>query len=238
MVSKYVQFALILFACVVLDQWTKQIASANLATTHGKFEHPITLEVGDDDAGKTLKEFLTGELPANDADEIDEIARRFATDADRRRIAPSATLKADDTVRIAYRTVTVVDGHWKWEYTRNPGAAFGLMSQHDSPWRIPFFIAVSLLAVVVIVWMLRGVERSEQLTICALSLIAGGAIGNFIDRVLYGYVIDFVVWQYNDELRWPTFNVADAFISVGVGLLVLEMIIDAVRGDDSENGEG
>jgi signal peptidase II len=131
----------------------------------------------------------------------------------------------------------VIPGYWEWEYTRNPGAAFGILSDADSPWRIPFFIGVSLLAVVVIMLMLRGVDRKEQLTIWALSLIAGGAIGNFVDRVLYGWVIDFVVWKASDQYRWPTFNVADAFISVGVGLLILEMIVDSTRkSDDADEG--
>jgi lipoprotein signal peptidase len=234
MVSKYVQFILIVLVCVGLDQWTKQIASDNLATTHGSFVHPITLEVSEEDAGETVEEFLTGEFEANTPEEIEEIARRFVTDADERRLAPQKKLDAGDTVRVVYRTVSVIPGHWEWEYTRNPGAAFGLLSDVDSPWRIPFFIGVSLLAVIVIVLMLRGLNRNEQLMIWALSLIAGGAIGNFIDRILYGWVIDFIVWQYDDHYRWPTFNVADAFISVGVGILVLDMIIDAFGRDEKE----
>ena len=209
--SKYIQFALILFVCVAVDQWTKHIASTRLATTHGAFEHPIVLEIDEDDAGKTVREVLIAEFPRNSAEEVDTIAARFVRTVDGRKLVGDSALEAGDEVEVLYRKVTVIPDYFEFEYTRNPGAAFGLMSGSDSPYRIPFFLVVSVIAIIVIIIMLRGVERRDQLVIWSLSLIAGGAIGNFIDRLSYGWVTDFIVWKYTDEFRWPTFNLADAF---------------------------
>ena len=72
-------------------------------------------------------------------------------------------------------------------------------------------------------------DRTDHLTIFALSFIAAGAIGNFIDRVAYGWVIDFIVWKATEEYRWPTFNIADACICVGVALLFIQMGRDTLR---------
>lgn len=226
--AKYVQFGVIVVVCLFLDQWTKQIASDRLATTHPDFVHALEIPVGSEDAGKTVIEVLTEELPNNTPEELEDIARRYVQ-MDGGKVRAETVLEEGQTLRVVYRRITMVPEYFEFEYTRNPGAAFGLLSRADSPWRIPFFIAVSIIAIGVIIAMLRGVDRSQQLTIWALSLIAGGAIGNFVDRLLYGWVIDFIVWKYTDEYRWPTFNVADAFISTGVALLVLDMILDGVR---------
>ncbi len=88
---------------------------------------------------------------------------------------------------------------------------------------------VSLIAVFIIGWILREVALSQQALIWGLSFVASGALGNLIDRVRLGYVVDFVVWKVTDAYRWPTFNVADALICVGVGLMVVEMIRDGIR---------
>jgi lipoprotein signal peptidase len=229
MKRKYLQFGVLVLLCVLLDQWSKSVATDRLATTRAAIDHPMILVVSDQDAGKTTEEFLGGQLSRNNADEVREISRRYTKTKEGKRLTPSSKLTAGQEVRILRRKVVVVPGYFEFEYTRNPGAAFGLLADSESPMRIPFFVAVSLVAIGVILLMLRGLDEREQLSIWALSLIAGGAVGNFIDRVSYGWVTDFIVWKYTDEFRWPTFNIADAFISVGVALLVLEMILDAAR---------
>lgn len=236
--SKYIQFALIVVVCVALDQWTKQVASARLATTHGAFEHPIVLEVGDEDAGKTVEEVLTEEFAQNTPDEVAELSRRYVRTSTGTKLSADSALEAGDEIEVLYRKVTVIPDYFDLEYTRNPGAAFGIFSSSDSPYRVPFFLIVGVIAILVIIMMLRGVDRRNQMLIWALGLIAGGAIGNFIDRASYGWVIDFIVWKYGAEYRWPTFNLADAFICVGVGLLMLDMIIDTVRNRDGATDTG
>ena len=84
-----------------------------------------------------------------------------------------------------------------------------------------FFISVSLVAVTVIAFMIR--KASDRLLVVSFSLIAGGAVGNLIDRVRYGEVVDFIQW-YVKTWYWPSFNVADSAITVGVALLVIDML--------------
>lgn len=118
-----------------------------------------------------------------------------------------------------YESVTVLENFFHITYIRNRGAAFGILS--DNALRLPFFIVVSLIAIVGIIWYLRHLRNDQKLSILSLGLILSGAIGNLIDRVRLGEVIDFVdVHWYN--YHWPAFNVADSAICVGVGLLMIE----------------
>lgn len=134
-------------------------------------------------------------------------------------------------------TVEVVDGFWNWRYVENPGAAWGLLSDASDEVRVPFFLIVSLAAVAFIIAFFRKLEDSQLLLITSLSLVFGGAIGNFIDRLHLSYVIDFIDW-YVGTSHWPTFNFADAAITTGVALLVIEWIRDGVRARRGETQEG
>ena len=117
-------------------------------------------------------------------------------------------------------------------YVRNPGAAFSLFADHSSAFRVPFFILVSLVAGTAIAFFVRQTPASQRSVLVACGLVLGGALGNLIDRVAYGEVIDFADahWQ---GMHWPAFNVADACISVGVGLLLLRGVFvrDEPRGE-------
>jgi signal peptidase II len=102
----------------------------------------------------------------------------------------------------------------------NSGAAFSFLGD-ASGWQRWFFIALALLVVsVLIVWLYR-LQKNQLRMALALSLVLGGAVGNLIDRVLYGYVIDFIDVYYA-SWHWPTFNVADSAITVGAALLLLD----------------
>ncbi len=122
--------------------------------------------------------------------------------------------------------VVVVRDHWQHKYVENPGAAWGLLARVSETWRRPFFHVVSLVAVVVILGFYRRLQADQRLMAVALSLILGGAMGNYADRVIHGYVIDFVDWHWRHRpgLHWPTFNVADSAIVVGVLLLLVETL--------------
>ncbi|MGQ0505967.1 MAG: signal peptidase II [Myxococcaceae bacterium] len=121
---------------------------------------------------------------------------------------------------------SVVPSYWDFRYVENPGAAWGMLADLPPRVREPFFHVVSLLAIAFIGWLFRGVDAGQRLLQVALSLVMGGALGNVIDRVCRGYVIDFIDWHWrsNAQLRWPTFNVADAAICVGVTLMLLESL--------------
>lgn len=122
-----------------------------------------------------------------------------------------------------YESVTVLENFFHITYVRNKGAAFGILS--DSAYRIPFFIAVATLAALGILWYLKSLSDNQRLLHFALSLVFSGAVGNLIDRIRFGEVIDFldVHWY---QYHWPAFNVADSAICVGVALLLLDMWMD------------
>ena len=120
--------------------------------------------------------------------------------------------------------VEVIAGRWRHRYVENPGAAWGFLSQVEGDWRTPFFLLVSLVSMVVVWTMVHRSAPREVLLRLGLALVFGGAVGNFIDRARLGYVIDFIDWHLGDGFAWPTFNVADAAISSGVALLLLDSI--------------
>jgi signal peptidase II len=125
------------------------------------------------------------------------------------------------TLRPIYPNVkTVIAGLWEFRYSENPGAAFGLFRQ----WPVAQWIfAVVGLCVVggALVYLARAELRHPVRAAVEIGLIAGGALGNMIDRVLYHHVTDFVVWKWHGH-EWNTFNVADAALVVGIIALILD----------------
>ena len=119
-----------------------------------------------------------------------------------------------------HESMPVIRGFFNLTYVRNKGAAFGILA--DNAVRIPFFITVSIVAMLGILWYLNRIRNDQKLTVFSLSLVFAGAFGNLIDRVRLGEVIDFldVFWQ---RYHWPAFNVADSAITVGVTLLLIDM---------------
>ncbi|MDH3282645.1 MAG: signal peptidase II [Gammaproteobacteria bacterium] len=116
--------------------------------------------------------------------------------------------------------VVVIPELFDFSLVYNSGAAFGFLSGAGG-WQNMFFVVVAAVVSIVIVAMLRRLEPSERQSALAFALILGGALGNLIDRIRFGYVIDFVHWFYRDW-HWPHFNVADSAITVGVVLLLLD----------------
>jgi signal peptidase II len=131
----------------------------------------------------------------------------------------ASKLYVDANFRL-HESVPVIRDLFHLTYVRNKGAAFGILS--ESSVRIPFFISVSIVAMLGILWYIRHIRNDQRLAIFSLSLVFSGAFGNLIDRIRLGEVIDFldVFWQRH---HWPAFNVADSAISVGVTLLFIEM---------------
>jgi signal peptidase II len=129
----------------------------------------------------------------------------------------------DKTMKL-YESTPIVPGLLDLHYLRNTGAAFGFLSGSHEGFRIPFFILVSSVAIGIILFLFYKLEESEVVMPLALSLVLGGAIGNLIDRIRLGEVIDFIFFHYK-AFRWPSFNVADIAITVGVTLLVLRIFL-------------
>jgi signal peptidase II len=104
-----------------------------------------------------------------------------------------------------------------WLLLFNPGAAFSFLAQ-GSGWQRWFFTALGLVASAYIVWLLRK-SLGDKLLCWALSLILGGALGNVLDRIMYGAVVDFIDLYYANW-HWPAFNIADSAICVGASLII------------------
>jgi signal peptidase II len=145
--------------------------------------------------------------------------------------------KAWIRARLDYREwIDVFDGFFRIYHAQNTGAAWGLLSGLPDPIRAPFFVTVSAVTSLILYWYYRQVPMQERVLRSALVLILAGAIGNLVDRALFGQVTDFLDvyvssgWLF-DLLRargwithWPTFNVADICISTGVGLFLVYTI--------------
>jgi signal peptidase II len=141
-------------------------------------------------------------------------------------IAAIVILLDQITKAVILRTLAIGDSHtvssfFNVVHWRNTGAAFSFLHA-SSGWQRWLFVGLAALAAVFIVWMLRR-HGAQRLFAFALALILGGAIGNVIDRVWHGYVIDFIQVHYRDA-AFPSFNVADSAITVGAALLILDEI--------------
>ena len=117
------------------------------------------------------------------------------------------------------RPVPVIDGFWNWTLVHNYGAAFSFLSDAGG-WQKWFFAGLALVVSLGMALWLRVLPRADWRIALPLALVIAGAVGNLIDRLRFGYVVDFVDW-YVGKHHWPAFNVADSAIVVGAVLLVL-----------------
>ncbi len=138
---------------------------------------------------------------------------------------------------LLHQPVAILKNFFHINYIRNVGAAFGLFSDLSSQIRTPLFLGVSILAILMILIFFSKLEARQSFLSFSFSLIMGGALGNFLDRIRLGYVIDFLDLHWYDYYHWPTFNIADIAITVGVILLLLEVISSSKEGDDSGRGQ-
>ena len=122
------------------------------------------------------------------------------------------------------QSISIIDNFLYITSHRNEGAAWGILQG-----KMLFFYVVTLIVIgIVILWIRRLDVKTEKLLVIALSLILGGAIGNFIDRVMYQHVVDFIdtyIFGYN----FPIFNIADSALCIGVFLMAVDAILDVKR---------
>ena len=118
-------------------------------------------------------------------------------------------------------TVILIQDFFSLTYVRNTGAAFGFMATANPAFRVPFFLLVPIVAMIFLSFLYRDLPSNARWRALALGLVSGGAVGNLIDRVRLGYVVDFLDFHYHTAWFFPAFNVADSAICVGVGILLL-----------------
>jgi signal peptidase II len=159
-----------------------------------------------------------------EADDRHGLAQRFATPL----AVGFGVLVADQITKMVVRdrldprdSISLVDGLLNIVHARNPGAAFSFLAEAPAWFRAPFFVAITVAAIVILLYVIGRLPPEDRLMRVALGAVLGGALGNLADRLLYGEVTDFidVHWQAH---HWPAFNIADSSISVAVVAVVLQ----------------
>lgn len=149
-------------------------------------------------------------------------------------IALDLGTKALATAMLTYAEPVAVVPMFNFTLLHNTGAAFSFLAGADG-WQRWFFVALAAVVSVVLVIWLKNLKREETWTAIAIALILGGAIGNVYDRVVHGYVVDFlhVYWQ---NWHFPAFNIADTAITIGAGMMILDIFRKpATDGDDNRS---
>jgi signal peptidase II len=122
-----------------------------------------------------------------------------------------------------FRPVPVIDGFWNWYRTYNTGAAFSLLGDAGG-WQQYLFSAFAIAISAMLGWWLAKTPRGDWKTALPFALVIGGAIGNLLDRLQHGHVVDFIQWYWRDHY-WPSFNVADSAIFVAAAILILGSLL-------------
>jgi signal peptidase II len=148
--------------------------------------------------------------------------------------SPERRYVDDDSDKKA--TITVIEDRLEFRLSFNRGSAFGMFNKTEGArW---WLVVVGILALGLVVYLLHRPEGESTLFVVALSLVAGGAVGNLIDRILFGKVTDFVVVWLTEAFTWtwpwPAFNVADSVLVIGVGLMLVQIIYQAFHPEEEE----
>jgi len=125
------------------------------------------------------------------------------------------------------RVIVLIPGFLQFQYAENSGMSFGLLQNFPEAWRTPFFFSITTIAVLIIAHLFRQAPGGSLRLPLALSFILSGALGNLTDRLRWGSVVDFIKMQVWPPSRyyWPTFNLADTFITIGIIMLVLDTLL-------------
>ncbi len=124
-----------------------------------------------------------------------------------------------------YETIEILPGYLRISHVLNSGVAFGLFREFDSPWKPYFLAGMAVIAVIVIVAYSRRMPSERVLLQLALAVTMGGILGNFADRIMHGAVVDFIEVHVNESFYWPTFNVADSAITIGIAMLLIDTLV-------------
>jgi len=122
-----------------------------------------------------------------------------------------------------HESIPIIAPVFSLTYIRNPGAAFGLFAEQGNGLRIAFFATISVVAILFLGTLFSKTPKEAWLGRLSIAMVMGGALGNLVDRLRYGEVVDFLDF-YIGPHHWPAFNVADSSISVGVALMILYFI--------------
>jgi signal peptidase II len=123
--------------------------------------------------------------------------------------------------RVRTRSIVLIEGYLEFRYAENCGAAFGMLDRSPAWVRAGVFLSAAVVAVGALLWMFFT-ANGGPLFAWSVPLIVSGAIGNMVDRLSLGYVVDFIRFHVYDKFEYPTFNVADSTITIGVALILID----------------
>lgn len=246
-IKKFIVIFCILVFSIVADLWTKSIAENHLASPRYA-DHQIEVVVPDNMPEDATVETLMATHFTRSSEADRKQMAQFVTDKSGQRVSSQSPVHSGDVLEFGLVSTTVIDGFWTHIYARNPGAAFSFLANASDGFRQMFFRIMSIVAFLVMgAFLVISKWKNQKGMIIPLSFILGGAIANFVDRLRFDYVIDFISWQLTKTYYWPTFNLADVFITVGVGFLFIDLMRNAwkdskakkaaVSEDDEENSE-
>ena len=129
-----------------------------------------------------------------------------------------------------YQQIVIIPDYFSWTLAYNTGAAFSFLAD-AAGWQRWFFAAIALVVSVILVVWLKRLKPSETWLAVSLALVLGGALGNLVDRVVFGHVVDFILLHWHQQWYFPAFNVADTAITGGAILLALDMFKSEKSGD-------
>ena len=170
---------------------------------------------------ESLEDYLRHALPYLGDSKFANVVPEWVFPVIHTPIPIEAEVREGEMYLLLHRNVSLIDGFLQLRYTENPGAAWGLLSEQSADFRRGFFLSVSIIAFLVLGVLFFRAGPAQHISAVGFAWILAGAIGNFIDRVRFEYVIDFID-MYTGDLHWPTYNIADVEISIGVILLLVE----------------
>lgn len=121
----------------------------------------------------------------------------------------------------------VIDGLFTIQLVRNEGIAFGLLHSVESYWKPLILSAIAITAIAVVGYYLVKTPTSDRFSLLSFGLLLGGIMGNLVDRMMHGYVVDFLTLHWKDQFAWPTFNIADAAITTGVFIILVRTLLSS-----------
>ena len=133
-----------------------------------------------------------------------------------------------------HESIAIIQDYFNLTLIHNQGAAFGLLANLDPAIREPFFLFIPVITLIAILYAFHQLAEHEMVSIIGLVLIVGGAIGNLIDRIRIGYVIDFLDFHWANAYHFPAFNVADTTICIGVFTLIINLLLLTPNESDQE----
>jgi signal peptidase II len=133
-----------------------------------------------------------------------------------------------------YQQIVIIPDYFSWTLTYNTGAAFSFLAD-AAGWQRWFFAAIAVAVSVVLVVWLKRLNPAESWLALALALVLGGALGNLVDRVVFGHVVDFILLHWQHRWYFPAFNVADMAITGGAILLALDMFKSEKSGEKAHD---